>query len=93
MLDFVSLRCIGPSSAHLKVQRGQAGTLKEWRQFVVNPIKKGQRREGMANDVVLSIVSEEREITTDHSCGLALCTKTSCHISCCGGPRSSLQMR
>jgi hypothetical protein len=31
--------------------------LKQWREFVVNPIKQGQRREGMASDVVTSIVS------------------------------------
>ena len=40
-----------------QVQRGHAGTLKQWRGFVVNPIKQGQRREGMATDVVKSIVS------------------------------------
>jgi len=40
-----------------QVQRGHAGTLKQWRDFVVKPIKQGQRREGMASDVVTSIVS------------------------------------
>ena len=40
-----------------QVQRGHAGTLKQWRNFVVKPIKQGQRREGMASDVVTSIVS------------------------------------
>ena len=56
VLDFVS----GPYIWSLKsqVQRGHAGTLKQWRGFVVNPIKQGQRREGMATDVVRSIVSD-----------------------------------
>jgi hypothetical protein len=42
-----------------QVQRGHAGTLKQWRNFVVKPIKQGQRREGMASDVVTSIVSSQ----------------------------------
>lgn len=55
VLDFVS--SVPRSSADRKVQRGEAGTLEEWRNFVVNPIKRGQRHEGMASDVVMSIVS------------------------------------
>jgi SNF2 family DNA or RNA helicase len=53
VLDFVSasIRCGSP-----QVHRGWAGTLKEWREFAVNPIKRGHRHEGTAHDVVLGIV-------------------------------------
>jgi SNF2 family DNA or RNA helicase len=55
VLDFVNTLAL--DSSDLQVQRGHAGTLRQWREFVVNPIKQGQRREGMASDVVTSIVS------------------------------------
>ncbi len=38
------------------MQRGEAGTLKQWREFAVNPIKKGHRHEGTAKEVVEGIV-------------------------------------
>lgn len=38
------------------VWRGWAGTLKQWREYVVNPIKKGHRREGTAEEVVIGIM-------------------------------------
>ncbi|ORX37207.1 P-loop containing nucleoside triphosphate hydrolase protein [Kockovaella imperatae] len=37
------------------VQRGNAGTIREWREFAVNPIKMGHRREGTAKEVVEAI--------------------------------------
>ncbi|ORY30568.1 P-loop containing nucleoside triphosphate hydrolase protein [Naematelia encephala] len=38
------------------VHRGWAGTLKQWRDFAVNPIKKGHRHEGSAREVVEGIM-------------------------------------
>ncbi|OCF35109.1 hypothetical protein I316_03149 [Kwoniella heveanensis BCC8398] len=37
------------------VHRGWAGTLKQWREFAVNPIKKGHRHEGSVQEVVTAI--------------------------------------
>ncbi|WRT67988.1 uncharacterized protein IL334_004963 [Kwoniella shivajii] len=36
--------------------RGWAGTLKQWRDFAVNPIKKGHRHEGTAAEVITAIM-------------------------------------
>ncbi|KAK1925843.1 P-loop containing nucleoside triphosphate hydrolase protein [Papiliotrema laurentii] len=38
------------------VDRGWAGTLKQWRDFVVNPIKKGHRYEGTVQEVVTAVM-------------------------------------
>ncbi|WVF69031.1 hypothetical protein IAT40_003805 [Kwoniella sp. CBS 6097] len=38
------------------VHRGWAGTLKEWRNFAVNPIKKGHRHEGTVEQVITAIM-------------------------------------
>nr|XP_019012968.1 uncharacterized protein I206_02465 [Kwoniella pini CBS 10737]OCF51749.1 hypothetical protein I206_02465 [Kwoniella pini CBS 10737] len=36
--------------------RGWAGTLKEWKEFAVNPIKRGHRHEGSTADVITAIM-------------------------------------
>ncbi|WWC88458.1 uncharacterized protein L201_003369 [Kwoniella dendrophila CBS 6074] len=36
--------------------RGWAGTIKQWREFAVNPIKKGHRHEGTAAEVITAIM-------------------------------------
>ncbi|WWC96326.1 hypothetical protein V866_003193 [Kwoniella sp. B9012] len=36
--------------------RGWAGTLKEWKEFAVNPIKRGHRHEGTAAEVITAIM-------------------------------------
>jgi SNF2 family DNA or RNA helicase len=53
ILDFVRTVHL---AADCQVDRGQAGTQREWREFVVNPIKKGHRYEGTVEQVVTAIV-------------------------------------
>jgi SNF2 family DNA or RNA helicase len=54
VLDFVSERSC---PTYIQVDRGMAGTLRQWRDFAVNPIKRGHRHEGTADVVVMAIVS------------------------------------
>ena len=55
ILDFVRVTIFSTFSDD-EVDRGWAGTLAQWRAFVVNPIKKGHRHEGTVREVVTAIV-------------------------------------
>lgn len=62
ILDFVSRSKTRRVELLHQVDRGWAGTLKQWRDFVVNPIKKGHRYEGTVQEVVTAVVSHHWDV-------------------------------